>query len=186
MTPDFINSVKQECIGYYYGTTSSIETANSLNEVLHFLHSYIINNENILQSISLINQKQNEFDYPIQLRGNKSEIFEDLFEKFPTDIDVGWTDMVIINEKKLIMMVRDRGHALSIEITLNNDKARIEYFIPKLCNIDMINKLPGVNKVDNNSVGATGIIEVDKNELPQVLFNFISKVPMDSDMILHK
>lgn len=186
MTPDFINSVKQECIGYYYGTTSSIETANSLNEVLHFLHSYIINNENILQSISLINQKQNEFDYPIQLRGNKSEIFEDLFEKFPTDIDVGWTDMVIINEKKLIMMVRDRGHALSIEITLNNDKARIEYFIPKLCNIDMINKLPGVNKVDNNSVGATGVIEVDKNELPQVLFNFISKVPMDSDMILHK
>ena len=83
-------------------------------------------------------------------------------------------------------MVRDRGHALSIEITLNNDKARIEYFIPKLWNIDMINKLPGVNKVDNNSVGATGVIEVDKNELPQVLFNFISKVPMDSDMILHK
>ena len=154
-----------------------------MNEILHFLHSFILNNENILQSIVLINQKQNEFNYPIQLRGNKVEIFDQLFEKFPTNIDVGWTDMVAINEKKLIMMVRDRGHALSIEISLNGNIARIEYFIPKLCNIGMINALPGINKVNNDSVGATGIIEIKKDELPQVLFDFISKVPMDSDMI---
>ena len=183
MTSDFINSVKQECVGYTFGGTSSVEIAKSLNEILHFLHSYIINNENILQSISLINQKKNEFNYPIQLRGNKVEIFEQLFEQFPTNIDVGWTDMVVINEKKLIMMVRDRGHALSIEISLNGDIARIEYFIPKLCNIDMINALPGINKVNNDSVGATGVIEVNKSELPQILFDFITKVPMDSDMI---
>jgi len=92
--------------------------------------------------------------------------------------------MVSINEKKLIMMVRDRGHALSIEISLNGNIARIEYFIPKLCNIDMINTLPGINKVNDDSVGATGVVEVNKNELSQILFDFISKVPMDSDMIL--
>lgn len=33
-------------------------------------------------------------------------------------------------------MVRDRGHALSIEVTLNKDNARIEYFIPKICNVE--------------------------------------------------
>lgn len=183
MTSSFIDSVKKECVGYTFETTSSVEVASSLNEILHFLHSYILNNENILQSISLINQKQNDFYYPIQLRGNNVEIFENLFEQFPTNIDVGYTDMVAINEKKLIMMVRDRGHALSIEISLNGNIARIEYFIPKLCNIDMINALPGINKVNNDSVGATGVIEVNKNELSQVLFDFISKVPMDSDMI---
>lgn len=184
MTSKFIDSVKRECVGYTFGGTSSIELATSLNEILHFLHSYVLNNENILQSIQLINEKNNIFKYPIKLRGKKVDVFERLFYQFPTNIDVGWTDMVVINEKKLIMMVRDRGHALLIEISLNGDMARIEYFIPKLCNIDMINALPGINKVNNNSVGATGIIEVNLARLNEVLFDFISKVPTDSDMIL--
>ncbi len=185
MDEAFINGVKHECVGYTSNGTSSLELANSLNEVLHFFHSYIVNNEEILQSIPLISAKQNESDYPIQLRGKKVEIFEQLFEQFPTNLEVGWTDMVAINEKKLIMMVRDRGHALSTEISLSGDMARIEYFIPKLCNIDMINNLPGVNKVDNNSIGATGAIEISKNDLPGVLFDFISKVPTDGDMIIN-
>ena len=81
-------------------------------------------------------------------------------------------------------MVRDKGHALSIEISLHNDVARIEYFIPKLCNIDMINKLPGINAVNKDSIGATGVVEVPINILSDALFDFISKVPMDSDMDL--
>ena len=157
--------------------------ATSINEILHFIHSYIINNENILQSIPLIDKKENEFEYPINFRGVKSPVFFQLYQNFPTNIDVGWTDMVAINDRKMIMMVRDRGHALTIEITLNNDIARVEYFIPKLCNIEMINQLPGItNKVNEDSVGATGIIEVPINDLSTVLFNFISKVPTDNDM----
>ena len=93
--------------------------------------------------------------------------------------------MVAINDKKLIIMVRDRGHALTIEVTLNNNIARIEYFIPKLCNIEMINNLPGVNKVNKNSIGATGVIETPINTLPGVLFDFISKVPTDYDMVIN-
>ncbi len=84
------------------------------------------------------------------------------------------------------MMIRDRGHALTIEISLNNNIARLEYFIPKLCNIDMINSLPGVNKVNKNSIGATGILEIDINKLPNCLFDLISRVPMDSDMKIYK
>ena len=184
MTSEFINSVKNECVGYSYGGTLSIEVANSLNEILHFIHSYILNNESILQSVPLINKKINKYNYPIQLRGNKVELFNQLFEQLPTDINIGWTDMVAINEKKLIMMVRDRGHALSIEISLNGNIARIEYFIPKLCNIDMINALPGINKVNSDSVGATGIIEVNKDILSQTLFSFISRVPTDNDIVV--
>lgn len=184
MSMEFINSVKNECVGYtLFDGTASIEMAVSINELLHFIHSYVVNNDNILQSIPLLNQKNNKYNYPISLRGVEVSTFEQLFEQFPIDLDVGWTDMVIINEKKLIMMVRDRGHALTIEITLNNDMARIEYFIPKLCNIDMINKLSGVNKVNKDSIGATGAIEIPINALSETLIDFISKVPMDSDMV---
>ncbi len=180
---DFINSVKAECVGYTFGGTSSSQTAITINEMLHFMHSYILNNDNILQSIPKNDEKVNDFKYPIVFRGYKVPIFEQLFAAFPNDLDVGWTDMVAVSERKLLMMVRDRGHALTLEISLNAQTARLEYFIPKLCNIDMINDLPGINKVNENSVGATGVIEVSINELSKTLFDFISKVPMDSDIV---
>lgn len=46
----------------------------------------------------------------------------------------------------------------------------------------MINRLPGVNKVNKDSVGATGVMEVKISDLPKTLFNFISMVPTDLDM----
>lgn len=86
----------------------------------------------------------------------------------------------------MFLMSRERGHALSIEVTINDDIARIEYFIPKLCNIEMINNLPGINKVKEGSIGATGAIEVDKSTLTETLIDFIRKVPTDSDMIYYQ
>lgn len=185
MELNFIDNVKRECVGYTFGSTTSVEMATSINEFLHFIHSYVINNDEILQSIPLLNEKKNDYDCPISLRGIQSPIFEQLFNLFPRNLDCRYTDMVVINEKKLIMMIRDIGHALTIDISLNNDMARIEYFIPKLCNIEMINNLPGINKVNENSVGATGVMEVPINTLPSVLFDFISRVPTDNDMIIN-
>ena len=186
MEPAFIDSVKSKCIGYYiFYSTSPADEATSINEILHFIHSYIVNNEKILQSLPLLNEKNNDYNYPISLRGIKSPMFEQIFKMFPNDLNCRLTDMVAINDKKLIIMVRSRGHALTIEVTLNNNIARIEYFIPKLCNIEMINNLPGVNKVNKNSIGATGVIETPINTLPGVLFDFISKVPTDSDMVIN-
>ena len=91
--------------------------------------------------------------------------------------------MVRGGEKTLIMMVRDRGHALSIEVTLNKDNARIEYFIPKICYVEMVNILPGVIIVIDDSIGTTGAIEVEVKDLPTALFNFISMVPTDMDIV---
>lgn len=183
MEISFIDAVKDECVGYKLFKELPVSKANSINEILHLIHSYVLNDEGILQSIPTIGQKMNDFEYPIILRGNNSEVFKMLYEKFPTDLDVGWTDMVVVSEKKMIMMVRDRGHALTIEITLNNNIARVEYFIPKLCNIEMINSLPGINSVNENSVGATGVIETDISNLSGTLFSFISMVPTDDDMV---
>lgn len=186
MTSEFVDCVKKNCVGYAFTDTLPMGMATTLNEVLHFFHAYIVNNDELLHTIPLVAEKQNEMSYPIQLRGNSVDLFGQLFQLFPTDIDVGYTDMVAVSDKKLIMMVRDRGHALTIDITLRGNTARMEYFIPKLCNIDMINALPGVNKVGPESVGATGVIEVPLSELPNKLFDFISKVPMDKDMIIDR
>lgn len=181
----FINNVKKQCVGYsLWRGFSSAMGAKTINEILHFLHSYILNNEYILNSMPLINEKKKDSDSVILLRGVKVQMFEQLFALFPKDLDVGMTDMVAVNERKLLMMVRDRGHALTIEITLNLQTARIEYFIPKICNVDMVNNLPGINKVNQESVGATGVIEVPISDLPNTLFSFISKVPTDSDIIM--
>ena len=186
MDSSFINDVKNSCIGYSIARGLPISKANTINEILHLIHSYLLNNENILQSIPQIDQKMNQFHYPITLRGNNVDVFQELFKNFPNELDVGWTDMVVLNERKLLMMVRDRGHALTIEITINNNIARIEYFIPKLCNIEMINALPGINRVNPNSIGATGVFETDVNQLSQQVYNFISKVPTDADMIFER
>jgi len=185
MEPSFIDDVKRSYIGYYFGGggVSPLKKASTINEILHLMHSRIINNEGLLKSIPLLNEKDNQHNNTISLRGIRNPMFEQLFMMFPTDLDCGITDMVIINEKTLVMMVRDRGHALSIEVTLNKDNARIEYFIPKICNVEMVNKIPGVNKVNDDSIGTTGTIEVEVKDLPTALFNFISMVPTDMDIV---
>ena len=185
MEPSFIDDVKRSYIGYYFGGggVSPLKKASTINEILHLMHSRIINNEGLLKSIPLLNEKDNQHNNTISLRGIRNPMFEQLFMMFPTDLDCGITDMVIINEKTLIMMVRDRGHALSIEVTLNKDNARIVYFIPKICNVEMVNKIPGVNKVNDDSIGTTGTIEVEVKDLPTALFNFISMVPTDMDIV---
>lgn len=184
MKPEFIDNVKKECFGYRLNRTSdSIQLANTINEILYFMHSSIINNDLILQEIPIMYTKSNLNDWPINLRGKiENSNFLKLYKDFPLELGCGITDMIIVSKNKLIMMVRDLGHALTTEITINNDKARIEYFIPKLCNINMINALPGINKVNENSVGATGAIEISVENLPNTLYDFLSKVPTDLDI----
>lgn len=84
------------------------------------------------------------------------------------------------------MMIRDRGHALSIEIDTREENALVNYFVPKLCNEDMISKLKGLNKIDELSKTATGMFEVPKEELSEKLFEFIEAVPMDKDMFFEE
>lgn len=182
MEPSFIDEVKENCVGYKLFKSFPIDKASSINEILHLIHSYILNNESVLQRINLIESKDNLNGETINLRGINNPIFEEMYSKFPVSLNVGTTDIVVVNDKKAIMMIRDLGHALSLEISLDNDMARIEYFIPKICNIEMVNNLPGINKVNPNSVGATGTFETPVSEMTNKLYEFLSKVPTDSDI----
>lgn len=154
MDKQFIDIVKKECYGYgFHDINQSINSVTTPNEILHLIHSYVMNNEIIWNSIPLINQKNNNFNYPIFFRGVTNSLFEKVFLNFPINLDCGYTDIVGVNDNKLLLMVRDRGHALTIEITLNDTVARMEYFIPKICNVDMVNRLPGLfTQVNDDSV----------------------------------
>ena len=183
LEPSFVEQVKDECYGYSAGIISVPRNARTINEILHYMHSYVVNNEKILQSIPEIGKTKSSSEEPVSLRGERNEVFEQLFSQFPNELYVGKTDMVIINDKKLIMMVRDRGHALTFEVSLKKDgKAKVEYFIPKIINVEMINSLPGIYpKVKEDSIAAVGKFEVPIEALASSLYDFISKVPTDYD-----
>lgn len=189
MSKSLIENVKDNFVGYTgYGEeelSMLINEAGTINELLHICHSYIMNNERILGSITKLDEKKNDFGYPIKLFGEKSEISEDLFEKFPLDLYVGWTDIVSI-QNQILMMVRDRGHALTLDIDTSQDKPFVKYFIPKICNEDMVRSLPGVDKNNLSENGASGSFECEKQDFLEKLFGFIEKVPMDRDIPLKK
>ena len=179
MSIDFIDSVKKECVGYSPRFGNTLEKAKTINELLHYFHASIMNDEYRLEALPTLAEKMNDNESKISYRGFEVPIFEQIYTLFPKNLNVGDTDMVAVDNNKLIMMIRDLGHALTIEITINSDIARVEYFIPKICNANKVNKLPGVEKVSEDSStldSTTGITEFPISDLPQQLFDFLVKV----------
>lgn len=184
MNPKLVEEVKKSFAGYKTSSKMNfgniISQAESINEILHIVHSYITNNEEIMKSMPLIDEKTNDYGYTISLRGERTEEAQSMFAQFPLDLDVGCTDIISM-QNRILMMVRDRGHALTIDIGQGEGKNRsIRYFIPKLCNERMIRNLPGINSVTNS--GANGMFEVDQEGVFNALFNFIEHVPTDDDI----
>ena len=90
-------------------------------------------------------------------------------------MDCGITDIVSL-KNKVLMMIRDRGHALTIDMDTTNPKeVEVKYFVPKLCNEEMIRKLPGINESSITKSGASGFFVSDKDKITKDLFDFIEK-----------
>lgn len=185
MSPKLIEDVKGTFIGYAGSRRkigNLIGMSGSINEILHVMHSYITNNEGMLQELPVIAVKENRGKYPITLYGEETELSKKLFEEFPVELDCGWTEIVSMQDK-ILMMVRDRGHALTIDVDVaKDDDILVRYFVPKLCNRDMIEALPGVNAKSISENGATGLFQTSKEELSKALVDFIGKVPTDADI----
>lgn len=182
MSLELIETVKNNCIGYTIGRANLsqlIKSSSSINELLHVMHSYIINNENILQAMPVISAKKNGY-YPITLYGEENNVSRKIFDEFPLDPKCGWTEIVSM-KNKILMMIRDKGHALTIDMDISEvEEIFVKYFVPKLCNEDMIRVLPGINAITEN--GATGEFVASKEEITQKLFDFIEKVPTDAEI----
>lgn len=159
--------------------------ANSINELLHIFHAYVINSDKILKALPVIETKQNAIAENITLYGYETELSRKLFEEFPLELDCDETDIVSM-QNKILMMVRSRGHALTIDIDTSQEDILVKYFIPKLCNREMVEKLPGINKSGISENGATGLFQIPKEEMNEFIFNFIEKVPTDADQPEYK
>ncbi len=191
MSENFIEEVKEGFVGYAFFSNPSklpgfVKKAKTVNELLHSIHSSIVNNDEILESMPQIGTKRNTIEEPITLYGEENEVAEKIFKEFPLEMDCGITDIVSL-KNKVLMMIRDRGHALTIDMDTTNPKeVEVKYFVPKLCNEDMIRKLPGINESSITKSGASGFFVSDKDKITKDLFDFIEKVPTDDDMVFDK
>lgn len=187
MRPRFVQEVKKSCVGYTM--TNSFEhllrPGITINELLHAFHSYIMNNEQIYQSVDLLGTKSFNNEEPISYRGkSNNELASLIYNNFPAELDCGITDIVSLDNKVMIM-IRDVGHALTIEVEQNQNEIMIHYFIPKICNLEMVNSLKGINPVPEEQMeyGATGRFLCTKDNVLNELFSFISKVPTDANLL---
>ncbi len=197
MREEFIETVNYDNIGYTMHFGTDMHLAKTVNEMLHAIHKYVINNESILQNLPIQEVVKRPFSitspydgYTITgednytLYGDDNELAKDILHNLDIKSNAGVTDIVAINSsQKIIMMVRDKGHALSIEIDIgDDDKCLVNYFIPKVCNPEIVNTLPGVRKVNNASQFTDGKFLANKEELPKMLDEFIKRVPTDLEM----
>lgn len=183
MNTELLNNVAENCVGYKLIRNIDLKKVNSLNELLHVFHQKLVNDENIYQKMPKVCDKKNIEEFNVNLYGENTDLALTIFNSFPYDLSTGDVDIISFDNNFLIM-VRDRGHALSLEISRNQDgKYFVQYFIPKICNIDMVNNLVGVDKVDDKSKYTRGKFEIDVQNLPYSIVDFISKVPTDSDII---
>lgn len=187
MREEFVQEVKRHFVGYtgFNSIESFPGNIVSINELLHLYHSYTMNNNELLQSLNVIDSRSDGY-YGITLYGKSHSETKSIFDSFPKDTGAGDVDLIGLPAvNKSLMMVRDKGHALSIEVTYEDKDAVVEYFIPKLCNIDMINALPGVVKVKEETPmhnGTTGMFVTTKDILPYELSDFVRMVPEDKDI----
>ena len=187
MDERIVSETKSELAGYILDKDlmSVLKNSHSVNEILHVMHFYVMNNENILTALPKMGEKKNHEGYPISLYGvEKNELAEKIFEEFPTEMDCGWTEIVSLGKNdKILMMVRDKGHALSFEIDTKDDNAFVNYFVPKICDVERVKQLKGMRKIDETSETATGSFEVEKEKLAEQLSDFIDKVPGDECLV---
>ena len=185
MNPKLIEDVKKEFVSDYmhgWDLKKIIRETETVNELLHTYHSYIENNNELMDTLPVLATKQNIYKWPITLYGEENEISDKLFKDFPIDLDCGYTNIVSMKDK-ILMMVRDKGHALTIDIdTTNKDDILVKYFVPKLCNRDMVEALPGINSKSITENGAVGMIQASSVDISKVLFDFIEKVPTDDNI----
>lgn len=172
------------CIGYTIQNSDLIEHAKTINELLHIIHQSIINNEEMYQNMPLLSKKINNFDETISLYGRPSAISDNLFNSIPSNLYIGETEILSINDDRMFMMIRDRGHALTIEIQKEKEIYLVRYFIPKICNDNMVNNLKGVRKVTKNDKYTTGVYEITKDELSSSVINLIENVPTDEHSVI--
>ena len=173
-------SAYQEQIGQLY---VPLKKCNTINDMLHYVHFCVVNDENTYKNMNLLDTK-NDGKYDClgyKLYGREDEVARDIFNTLP-DGETAIDELSFNNH--ILLMIRDRGHALSIDAEKEeNDNYRVSYFIPKVCNVDIVNNLKGVKKLDkelhDKNSSTHGEFISNKEDIGREISDFIKSVPTD-------
>jgi len=161
-----------------------IDKCSSLNEVLHTFHVYMVNNKRLMNEIPTIDMKVSigEGD-PVILRGDKNPLAKSIYDAQDINFDTGEVDIVGFNKSnKILMLVRHRGHALSIQIDEKNEnELGISYFVPKIHHHELIKNIRGLTNYEEGDTYAVGSFLVAKQTIGQEIFEFTQSVPTDGE-----
>ncbi len=188
ISDNIVNKVNEECFGYssWQGIYDIIPNCKTINETLHTIHSYIFQTEFVYEDIPNISEKELEQNSKVFLKGVPSSLATMIYDNLPNELSADFVYVLSVNEKQVFIMARDIGHALTIDVSLNDNKVLVKYYIPKVCNIEMAKKLRGINKIrsfdDNTTEWATGSFECSLEDFTTTFNDFILSVPTDKDM----
>jgi len=179
MRVDFVDSVKKELMGYtlFYG--DKVMEPNTINEFLHYVHSYVINNEEFYNMIP-VNKTTSENGgcSEVNLRGLSNEIGNEIYENIVySDLNSDYIDIINL-EKRMLIMARDLGHATVIEIDLSENEILVKYYIPKNTNVNKTSRLRGLRE---NKEFATGSFCTTKDKIALDLSEFMKGIATDFD-----
>ena len=186
MRPEFVDSVKKGFKGYclFYGL--DVLNPETLNEYLHYIHSYVINNEQTYEGIPIIQSNKSSDNTGwegINLRGIPNELSQNLFEQILSSNILSDRIDILSLRNQIIIMARDLGHATVIEIEIDDkDNIYIKYFIPKNNSIELTARLKGVNA--NNSEFATGDFKSNSELLSDDICKLMNGIPTDLDRVM--
>lgn len=180
MRKKFIDSINTNICGWYYTGEKVLEPV-TINEFLHLFHHIIVNDETLYQNIDEI--PINNFYNKVHLYGKEDLIAYELAEQLAS-LNLYSDKINILSLKdKILILAKDYGHALSIEISYNGNIADINYFIPKVCNYLKVNTLKGIDKVQPYSCFAKGMFSIKKEDVPIEITDLILKMPTDLDIL---
>ncbi len=185
MHPEFIDIVEKTFVGYLAlpKTVNDIfDNVSTVNELLHAIHSSIVNNEELYQGMPVVEKDGNATLYGIK----DNDIAHDLFLHIPRDPieEIESPRDILALKDRILIMARDLGHALTIDIKVLKDKCYVKYFIPKVCNYDMVNSLKGVRKVKKGDMYTDGEFECLKEDITKEIVTLMENVPMDEHMFI--
>lgn len=183
MSPELVKKVNEEIIGYscFIDLEDILSQSTSINEILHVFHTYVVNNENILQSSMMQLEKGRT-----RLYGEKTPIATSIFDGLDNFMADSEKTILSISDNHIIIMLRDFGHATTLDINIDKENTWIDYFIPKVCNYLMVNSLPGIRKIEEGTYFPTakGMIVVKTADLAHYINDFIKKIPTDNEMFV--
>ncbi len=199
MREDFVESVSKGYMGYYLMSGVGVMKPITLNELLHLHHFATLNNERLFDRMPLITKgtdPKTSFieEGPwqgVEYFGKETKFSNKIYEAIynimynsPKFSSFKSLAHVISLNNKIIVMIRDLGHATTMEINYDDATVDIKYYIPKICNYEMAQNLPGIMHISGNDVRdyAKGSFETTKEDFIDEFNSFLYAIPMDTDI----